>query len=329
MKKIIFCLLSVFVATSAMGDLLIPERREDLMQRMQQEFLKCTPDSPLLKRAGFKCVSCDSDDIADMGCEKCSNRINVNGKCYKKCSTSKPLLVSNGKCLACDEAGATAEVSSGGIIISGCEKCSDRINIWGRCFRKCTDDKPLIIWGSGVYVNNEPVGGCKTCDADGVGIYGCEKCPNRTIIDGKCYQKCPDDKPLLLSDGYCKTCDFNKVGRGAFKFSKIISGCEKCPNRMIVGEKCEMISVNKNDNMVSNNMAGILNKMSQMQKSDEASNVDTKCGDDKPILASDGQCLPCYYDKALPDAVSVVSGCERCLDRKVIIGAICNKKNEK
>lgn len=145
------------------------------------------------------------------------------------CPDDKPLNV-NGKCTDCD----TDEFLVGHF--SGCEKCPNRIKVGDDCPKKCADNNnPILIPFDTISVmDDKPVTNsrCEPCDTELVGIDGCAKCPNRQIIDGKCYKKCPDNKPLLTSNGSCITCDaketINKgIGIPEMRVT-IISGQEKC-----------------------------------------------------------------------------------------------------
>ncbi len=164
---------------------------------------------------------------------------------------------------------------------------------------KCSDDAPLSVNGKCVACNDYKGKAMKD-------VLGCEKCSNIIVKDDVCYLRCPDDRPMLSSNGICYSCDDKD-----YMMPYIIDGCEKCPN--IENSRCtrQKITIKPIDVKPLN------------------IDTNTKCGDDKPILTSDGQCLPCYYDKKLTGAAFVVSGCERCLNRKVIIGAICNKGDKK
>ena len=203
-----------------------------------------------------------------------------------------PLSV-NGKCVACNDYKGKVMKD-----VLGCEKCSNIIVKDDVCYLRCPDDRPMLSSN----------GNCYSCDdKDYMMPYiidGCEKCSNREQFGSFCRIRCSDDRPLRMPNGDCLSCYEQPVGR-------IVEGCEKCPN--IENSRCtrQKITIKPIDVKPLN------------------IDTNTKCGDDKPILTSDGQCLPCYYDKKLTGAAFVVSGCERCLNRKVIIGAICNKGDKK
>jgi len=130
----------------------------------------------------------------------------------------------------------------------------------------------------------------------GVGVLGCEKCPNRKFIDGNCYQKCPDDYPVLASTGNCYKCDIAKTVIGI----KILSGWEKCSSGEKVEKEEKIIEFVNTDNKQSNEIKteNVIPSKSQNQ-----------CPDDKPVLMFSGECAAC-------DAVGkwdvVQSGCEKC-----------------
>ena len=218
MKKIAFILLVLIIIPPSFGDVLIPLQEKIISENyLQKQFQKCTAEKPLLLGGGL-CASCDTDDRVLLGCEKCPNRIKVNGTCYKKCHDDKQLLMLNGNCDTCD---------ADGIGIYGYEKCNNRETIDGKCYKKCPDDKPLLMTD----------GNCETCDAKEIIyggkfgkfiIHGCEKCPNTEMVNSKCYDKCPKDKPLRLISGKCVSCNTDDIGT---------SGYEKCTNREIIDGK--------------------------------------------------------------------------------------------
>jgi hypothetical protein len=72
-------------------------------------------------------------------------------------------------------------------------------------------------------------GKCASCDVKNYRVLGCEKCPNRQMINNLCYFVCPDSKPVLLRTGECKTC--NQILREYKNLPSynILSGLEKCP----------------------------------------------------------------------------------------------------
>lgn len=297
MKKFIFCLLSVFIATGAIGDILRRPNPE-LKRLVQQEYSKCTSDKPLLKMGGIKgryipvdwsCMPCDWDGVAaDIGCEKCPNRVKIADNCYLKCPDDKPLRSSYDGCQPCD----TDVVA----LLDGCEKCPNRLKNFGGCPKKCMDDdKPLLALNRG----------CQPCDTTGIGIYGCEKCPSRVKIGDRCYQECPDDKPLLFSDGICQNCDAQEEHRGKFS-TLVISGCDKCPNRMMVNGRCKIKTP-----VVDDNQSNILKPTNKIQKSDES------CPDDKPLRIVNGKCESCDTDR-----IAHKTNCEKCPNKK-LVGGFC------
>lgn len=84
---------------------------------------------------------------------------------------------------------------------------------------KCTDDRPLYVNGS-----------CIACDEyknwnDVTGILGCEKCKNSSNLGWGCTINCPDDRPVLLSNGACVPCDYKQTKAPIFD---IIQGRDKC-----------------------------------------------------------------------------------------------------
>lgn len=199
---------------------------------------KCSEDKPLYVNG--ECISCDSYTRQVTakelpGCDKCKNFVKHDKRCFL-CPDDAPLILeqlSGGhmirQCAPCD---------SKDIAIAGCEKCENRISVHGRCFLKCSEDKPLLTIK----------GRCITCEEKSKlisgqewVIFGQEKCPTLlnntsdadiktdTIKKQKEKLSCPDDKPLNVG-GKCADCDTNKV---AFK-----TGCEKCPNRRLVGSFC-------------------------------------------------------------------------------------------
>ena len=310
MKKFIFCLLSVFIATSAMGDILRGPNPK-LEGLKQQEYSKCTYDKPLLKMgtitgkirdvytsgAGWSCMPCDWDGVAVMGCEKCPNRVNFGDRCYLKCPNDKPLRSEYNGCQPCD--------TDVGALIGGCEKCPNRLKDISGCPKKCLDKaKPLLSLNKG----------CQPCDTTGIGIYGCEKCPNRVKIGDKCYQKCPDDKPLLFSDGSCQNCDAQEKNIGKFSVL-IISGCEKCPNRKCSENDIERIvnNIKQETTVVDDAQGDVLTPITSTQKSTEP------CPDDKPLNVGNGKCESCDTDK-----IAFGTNCEKCPNRN-LVGSFCLK----
>ena len=89
---------------------------------------------------------------------------------------------------------------------------------------KCTDDKPLYVNGS-----------CIACDeyknwTNVAGILGCEKCENSSGVGSDCVINCPDDRPVLLSNGACVPCNYKQTEAPIFDVRKGQDKCKECPN---------------------------------------------------------------------------------------------------
>lgn len=117
-------------------------------------------------------------------------------------------------------------------------------------------------------------------------------------------KKCPNDAPLMDSEGNCRSCDDTEQS------IKAVDGCLTCSNRYISGAwSHNSVSGNscrlKNGDRTYNEAkyAGFLNKMQPT------------CPDNKPILSQDGQCYPCLYHKD----IQALSGCDKCAEREITV----------
>ncbi len=156
-----------------------------------------------------------------------------------KCPQNRPLLYSD-RCFSCDE---TDDLS---ITEDECKKCPNRIYKFypnwevGACEIPCPEDKPLQRWDGTCFSCDEPkvVRIMTHCNIE----RDCEICPNRTILydvggNVPSIPNCPEDKPLIDSEGICYSCDTPvSVGLGWGNNSL----CDYfCPNeRHLEGNKC-------------------------------------------------------------------------------------------
>lgn len=127
-----------------------------------------------------------------------------------KCPPDRPMLYSD-RCFTCNEPGLLSASEE------DCNKCPNRKYTYyphwgvGICYIPCPPDKPLMRWDGKCFTCNEPrvVNLPTYCNIEG----NCEDwCPNRMIIytiggNIPSVMKCPPDKPLMDSSGFCFPCD--------------------------------------------------------------------------------------------------------------------------
>jgi len=284
MKKIIFCLACLFITTLSFSDSTTPE-------------IKCPEHKPLLTMLGT-CTTCDTNEVGISGCDKCPNKQVIDDKCYQTCPAKTPLLTRGGLCETCK----TNEDNYSSIfsrkILSGCDKCSNKIMINDICYEKCSGKKPLLLKN----------GNCVSCDTREVAIFGCSKCKNKLEINGKCYDKCPDDKPVLLENGVCTTCETTEIG---------IFGCKKCANKEELDGKCyDRCPDNKPLLTEDGKCLPCDTKDTVKYHCDKCSTKQVidgicypACPDNKPVLTADFQCKACNN---ISDEDTVLSGRDKC-----------------
>lgn len=183
---------------------------------------------------------------------------------------------------------------------------------------KCTDDKPLFVNG-----------GCVACDEydnwnDVVAIIGAEKCKNSFKCFGGYYcLNCPDDKPVLLSNGSCVPCGYKPISGPIYD---VVRGCERCAGYVKLGTGCykqcpDDKPVNTGDKCESCD-AEVVGYAIDCEKCSNRyifrKMCYKKCPDYRPLLMADGKCASCDTDGYS------ISGCEKCSNRKMI-GNLCYK----
>lgn len=171
---------------------------------------------------------------------------------------------------------------------------------------KCPPERPL----------KDDRGLCRTCDdpmpfeMDFADLPQCDtlcSADNQTTqryrVNQYCLpKKCPDDKPLMDATGNCISCDDEE------KSIAVVDGCLKCSNRYIFGywgrNHLQGNSCTLKDNTFN------AKKYTQFLR-----RMQTKCPDNKPILAENGQCISCLYHHD----VQTLFGCDRCPNRQITI----------
>ena len=221
MKKFLVALVGLIVTTHAVSgnefgkktyrNVKILERpSKQQIQKWEQEFeentSKCPLDKPLYNEG--KCVTCDY--IGTLSINPW-----ISQYCSKVCPNRKivtdGIAVENGGhyyCVLKDTPGPEYYFDAGTLS-------------W---LKDCPDDKPLYIDGE-----------CYSCYKkliDVTLVRGCEKCPNKNIINGKCYMPCPDD--MFLANGHCFACDDTRALPTGIKKDE----CDKCSNRIQIGQYC-------------------------------------------------------------------------------------------
>ena len=135
MKKIIFILSALIIATQAMGEISpVDQKLRKAQKEYEQRKIKCTDDKPLY--VDGSCIACDeyknwNDVTGILGCEKCKNSSSVGGHCTINCPEERPVLLSNGACVPCNYKQTKAPIFD---VIQGRDKCT-----------KCPNDKPVML----------------------------------------------------------------------------------------------------------------------------------------------------------------------------------------
>lgn len=280
----------------------------------------------------MNCLSSDQS-ISVVGytetCEKCDNRVlihnavNSDWLCVKKCPTDKPITDTKGNCHSCDDYGYNIPISTSEAAVRACEKTlmnykstdiaevyncdqsnvnipvSNYTDMCSKCpnrnlggnycsLKECPDGYVKTYHGT-----------CQSCDSQTIYVINsaeCAKCPGKEILIGHSTLACANptcpDGQFRKIDGTCASCDETGTIQVAQE-----SDCLVCPNRLAQGSMCH-----------------------PNECSDTAEQQGNKCvcPADKPLMAWNGNCLPCGT------ATEVWQGtaCNACPDM-ILFGRFC------
>ena len=241
----------------------------------------------------------------------------------QECPKEKPVIWIDGNCITCEETKTNLEKMGNthskdpndffkfmNMLTSAQENCQEATQesaeeeVSTQAINgECPDDKPLID-------NN---GNCRSCDDplpismpfDKLNLceQACLNKTNRYQSGPYCLpKKCPDETPIMDSEGNCHSCTSVEESINA------VTGCDNCKNRFSTGA------------WFDNGLGGIscqLKENNHFYEEEKQAAFDEltakNCPDDKPILDENGNCIPCLYHHD----VNSIKGCEKCPNREI------------
>ena len=222
MKKVIFFTL-LFCTTLVYADILLPPTKMEKLKGLMIYKIKqklCPSDKPLYGVSNIDgknivgCYPCDypidvgAHLMGDMCSKICPNRYDprkndeVEYDRRRYCRLTLPPSKEY-------EFSERITMAPGSFYLGG----------WIRC----PLDKPLFVQS---FLED---GKCQPCEYEDHPYdvqFGCDKCPNRFKHDNGCFQKCPNERPILgLRSGKCFTCDYDG------EEDDFVLGCARCKDK--------------------------------------------------------------------------------------------------
>lgn len=271
----------------------------------------------------MNCLSSDQS-ISVVGytetCDKCDNRVLIhdaaasNWICVKKCPDDKPIIDTKGNCHSCDDYGYSIPISASEAAVRACSKtlmnyqATDIAEVYN-CDQSTVNIPVLNYTDMCSKCTNRNLGGnycslkecpngyvkdyngtCQSCDKQTIFVINsaeCAKCPGKEILIGPsalaCANPCPAGQ-LRRIDGTCVSCDTTGTVQVAQE-----SDCLVCSNRLAQGSMCRVNECNGSAEQQGNKCV---------------------CPADKPLMAWNGECLPCGTETEVWQATA----CNACPD---------------
>ena len=250
--------------------------------------------------------------------------VSISGSAYaQECTPEKPVIWFDNTCITCDEAKTNFEklpdthsnnlndflklMDTIGSIQKNCSDAateSDETENQTQAVNgECPDEKPLIDDNGYCHACDDPLPISMPFDKLNLCEQACLNKTNRYQSGPYCLpKKCPNETPLLDSEGNCHSCTSSE------ETINTTDGCGSCNNRFLSGA------------WFNNGLSGTscaLKENNPFYKAEKQATFDIllakNCPDDKPILDENGNCIPCIYHHD----VHAIKGCEKCPNRAI------------